>query len=166
MQVIFFSCCQKNNKMDQGSQIANYGDMFDVSLHTHEHAVQSGKTLNEMLVKMDELQGVANALGRDVGTTQELLQELSGLLEELRKSFRYVDRVAAHVASVDAAVSALEVSVSESSKEYKKRAIKATVAPLSKWFGVDTTLPSMSKFTRPEASVMNMDASIEKVFTE
>jgi hypothetical protein len=96
-----------------------------------------------------------------VSSANDILKEIEGKVEELNRIFGLIDKAAAFVNKVDIAVGILEVQVAESTREYNVRAVKATLSPLGKWFGVSAAPNPMPAVVRPPG--LEIDKEMEQI---
>lgn len=117
-------------------------------------------TTESLLMRMDELQGVAMALGKDAARSRELDATLVTHLADLERVYDLIDKIGAHVNRVDVALTAMEGAVDESTRELNKQALRSTLGTVTRWFGGGAAAAEMPPFVRPPESFIDMDAAM------
>ncbi len=112
---------------------------------------------------MDELQGVATALGRDATQNRELDATLVTHLADLERVYTLIDKIGAHVHHVDAALAAMEGAVAESARELNKQALRSTLGSVTRWFGGGAAPADLPPFVRPPESVIDTAAAMAEL---
>lgn len=108
--------------------------------------------LERVLMRTDELQGLIGALCREADQSALTVRSAAQQVEELRAVFALIEVVAAHVARVETAVASLETQLNDSTKEFNKIALRSSLSPVSKLFGIAAASTNeMSPFRRPDA---------------
>ncbi len=138
----------------------DYAALLDVSVVSVDKTREFNAEVSRLRERGAELQRVAEGVASERKEAQDMSAAAAAQLGELKRVFALIDRVAAHVHRVDAAVAAMETAVGEVARQQTVTALRSALSPMTRLFGgsLGGGAESSPPFARPPASFF--DASV------
>ncbi len=152
--VRFFKMSDEIRKDESRSEAeqtqSEFAELLNPELAVADKKEDLNAEIERLVSRLEEMSRVAASLlaqrGAAASTGAEL--EAQEMHQQIRRTFAELDKIAAHVRSVDTAVAAMETAVTDQTRQKTLVTIKNTFSPISRLFGMETS-NAVQPFVRP-----------------